>query len=631
MPKRSARSRKFRLGRIWWWIIIAAALLYRGAYLWEASSRPDFHLFTMDQEYHLGWAEGIAEGRWPPPFDALKDAPYFRAPLYPWFLAALFFLFGKQTVLFRIAQMVIGSLSSAMAGALGARFFGRRTGVLAGSICAFYWVFAYFDGELLLPVLLVFFVLLGFLLLHEAIERGSVPLSGASGLAFGLYAITRPNILLFFPFAFFWLFRHGPRGRARFFLLLFAAGSLLPAAGVTIRNRVVGGDWVGIASQGGVNFYIGNNPESNGMEAVVPGTRATWWGGFEDTKRIAEEAAGRPLLPSAVSDYWFGRAFDFIRNDPGRWARLTLRKTIALLGNAELPNNEPYEARRSRFLAFRVVPLGFAPLLGFFLASLPAMIAAGRRSGRRPEEKKRGAFLTLILWFLAIYAATIVAFFVTGRYRVPLVPFVALGASWTVVRIAERLRGPRPADALRLLLPAVLITAALYADPLGVRESTRGFAALSEAQDLLDSGDPAAAVPILEGILAEGSMRQPEVYRALTRAYAGRRAPGDREAILRTAREGLLLDPDAPDLLWYAAVGETNARNWEEAMDLIDRYLRIRPDDVRGCYLGFTAALAMERRDEAERYLRLAEAADPNHETTARMREILASAPPSPR
>ena len=48
---------------------------------------------------------------------------------------------------------------------------------------------------------------------------------------------------------------------------------------ITIRNCAVGGDAVLIASQGGVNFYIGNNPDSDGRTAIVPGTPGDWWGG----------------------------------------------------------------------------------------------------------------------------------------------------------------------------------------------------------------------------------------------------------------------------------------------------------------------------------------------------------------
>jgi len=50
--------------------------------------------------------------------------------------------------------------------------------------------------------------------------------------------------------------------------LLFAAGLVLPIIPVTLHNALVGHDFVPIASQGGVNFYIGNNPVADGYTAI---------------------------------------------------------------------------------------------------------------------------------------------------------------------------------------------------------------------------------------------------------------------------------------------------------------------------------------------------------------------------
>ena len=417
-------------------IVFLLALAYRGTYLLEASRQTDFNVFYMDQEYHLGWARALASGDWSAPYDRLRHAPYFRAPLYPYFLAAMLKLSGDSTLFVRIVQIIIGSMSCALAYGVGARCFGQRVGVITGVLCAFYWVLAYFDGELLLPVLLVFLVLLGFVLAFVAAERGSIPLAGLAGLVFGLYAVTRPNILVFFPLLILWAVRISRRAGKRWapFVVLMAVGCLLPSTLVTVRNRVVGDDWVFVASQGGVNFYIGNNPESNGMQAVVPGTRETWWGGFEDTQAIAQDAAGRPLKPSEMSRYWFRRAFAYIREQPADWIRLTGRKALAMVGNVELMNNEPYEARRSRYRTLRLVPLGFAPIFALFLVAVPQMLSVGRRRDTKPpaDDKMRRSFAALILQFVLVYALSVIAFFVTGRYRVPLVPFVMMGAALTV-------------------------------------------------------------------------------------------------------------------------------------------------------------------------------------------------------
>jgi 4-amino-4-deoxy-L-arabinose transferase-like glycosyltransferase len=630
---RSERPRESGDFTLHWWpllLVLALALAYRGLYLAEGSSHPDFGLVFMDQEYHVEWARSLASGQWTPPYDELRSGAYFRAPLYPHFLAGVLALFGNSLWAARIVQILIGSLSCVLASALATKCFGSRTGVVTGILCAFYWVFAYFDARLLLPVLLVFFILLAMLLTFLAVERRSPSLIALAGLTFGLYSITRPNILVFFPFLFWWswrAFRPEKRGRAALFTGLLVLGCVLPPLLVTVRNRVVADDWVVVASQGGVNFYIGNNAQSNGMEAVVPGTRQSWWGGFEDTRRIAEEAAGRSLKDSEVSDYWFRRAWTEIRANPGRWLRLTGRKALAFFGDPELPNNEPYEAQRSQYRTLSLVPLGFAVFFGLFLVSLPEMI---RRVRTAAGNDTRDRFVSLILQFVVVYSLSVIAFFVTGRYRVPVVPFLVMGAALTLVRIFERLRAGRVWAALPSLVTAVCLIAVLRIDVLDVRAATHGFAELTEAQNLLARGDVDGAIRRLDDIRNRRSVRAREVYQSLIRAYSQRNGPGDREAILRVAEEAARAYPDEPEFLWFVAVGAVDAQQWERAAPAVEHYLLKKPEDVRGIYLGFVTALARGRRHEAEAYLRRAEAVDSGHALVASMREKLAASASSP-
>ena len=76
---------------------------------------------------------------------------------------------------------------------------------------------------------------------------------------------------------------------------------------MTVRNYVVSRQFVPIAWQAGTDFVIGNNPQSDGVTAIVPGTRSSWWGGFDDVKRLAEAAAGRPLKGAEIDRYWLAR------------------------------------------------------------------------------------------------------------------------------------------------------------------------------------------------------------------------------------------------------------------------------------------------------------------------------------
>jgi 4-amino-4-deoxy-L-arabinose transferase-like glycosyltransferase len=603
--------------------LVAAGM--RALYLIEASRFPDFHLFYLDQEYHLEWARSLVSGVWTAPYSLLAGAPFFRAPLYPYFLAGLFHLFGPSPLAARIVQLVIGSASCALVYAVGGKCFGRRAGLVAGALCAVYWVLVYFDETLLLPVLLVFLVLLGFLLAFLAIERRSALLAAASGLGFGLYAITRPNVLVFLPFAAWWMGsaarRAAPR-RAALFVLLFAALCAAPPAAVTVRNRLVGHDWVFVSSQGGVNFYIGNNERSDGVEAVVPGTRLTWWGGYEDTVDIAERAAGRTLKPSEVSAYWFGRAFAFIRESPGRWLGLTFRKALILVDDPEISNNEPYEARRARYWTFRFVPLSFAVFLGLFLVSLPRFLRP------RPSERERrpGGSVwsrcgSLVLVFLVVYGLSVIAFFVTGRYRVPLVPFLAVGAGVSVVTIADLFRAGEVRRAVVMVAVAAALVGVLKVDYLGTRSANRGFVEFTEAQDLLAAGDADGAIDALERVRAEGSLDVPELYQALARAYVSRGRPQDAAAILATAEAGLSEWPRDPELLWYAMMGSFQLGDLDRARDIAARYLAVRPDDIRALYMATGIALARGDDADARALLARAEALDPSNPLVARMRQ----------
>ena len=190
------------------------------------------------------------------------------------------------------------------------------------------------------------------------------------GCATGLFAITRPNILLFVPLLLAWAvwFFHERGGYrpAAVRLSLILAGLGLVILPVTLRNWLVGGDPVLIASQGGVNFYIGNNPLSDGVTAVVPGTRYDWWGGYDDTHLIAQMELGRKLKEGEISDYWYKKSFRWILSEPGKWSSLMLRKLLLFWKTTELSNNKPIY-----FFA------QFSPVSAIFWVGFPLVVTLG--------------------------------------------------------------------------------------------------------------------------------------------------------------------------------------------------------------------------------------------------------------
>ncbi len=409
--------------------VFLLGLVMRMVYLWgQVRNNPMFDSLIMDQLYHHTWANEIASGTYS------WEHAYFRAPLYYYLLGMLYKVTGPSILAGCAAGCLMGAVTCYMIAHLGVLLAGFRAGLLAGLLAALYWPFIYFDCELLTTVLENFLNVLLLVLLLVAAQRNSLPLFLAAGIAWGLSIITRPTVLAFTPAIFIWIwliarFRGRSLRRLPTTALIFG-GAALMILPVTVRNYVVGGEFVPIATNGGVNFYIGNNPESNGISAVVPGTRQTWRGGFIDTHRIPAQELGKEVTAGEVSDYWFSRALDWIRSDPAAWGRLMLDKFFYFWYPAELPNNKPvwFFAELSGicvlfWIGFPVV--GTIGMAGFFIL-LPVW---------------RRWFLPMT--FFVITMGTIVLFFVTGRYRLPVVPVLIVLAAGGVICLAERLRSRR--------------------------------------------------------------------------------------------------------------------------------------------------------------------------------------------
>lgn len=456
--------------------IVAVAVLLRVAYVLAFRDHPLFDAPNMDAGYHLAWARSLAEGT------EFQDGPFFRAPLYPLFLSWTLGIFGEGTLGPRLVQAVLGGLSTWLTIRIGQRTFGRGAGHVAGALVALSWVLVAFDAELLIPTL---FVPLTLLALDRTLAWGlddRWKLAGLAGLAFGLAAIARPNVLLFMPLLFGLSLLRSRGWRAPLALTL---GTCLAVAPVTVHN-VLEGDGTLVATQAGVNLWIGNNPQSDGTSAIVPGTPDGWWEGYYGAIAQAEAAEGRELAATEVSSHFTGRAFEWMGDAPGDALRHMGWKTWLLLSNVELANNSDVEFTARRTLR----PLRFSPsrwdlLLGFGVVGL-ALGALRRRAGAG-----------LLGLYALTYAGTIVLFFVSARFRVPLIPVLAVGAGHALVEIGVRARERRWRDAAAVLLPSLLLLGLSNVIPDRVdRGDTAGLLSLGLAE--LRRGDAEAALPHLE-------------------------------------------------------------------------------------------------------------------------------------
>jgi tetratricopeptide (TPR) repeat protein len=421
-------------------LLVAAAL--RLAHWAAVRDQPFFARLAMDSQEYDRWARVIAAGDW------LGHEPFFQAPLYPYLVAAVYRVAGASTdavYLLQIAAALAGLVALSRA---ADRSLGAPHGVVAAALGAVYGPFLFHDVQLLKESLAVTVVCFLLWALVAARERATAPAWLGAGALLGVLALLRENALLLVPFLLVLAWRRSETKRSAVRLAAFLLGVVLPLAPVAARNAALGGGLLPTTWQGGVNFWIGNNPEADGTyRPLVPGKQVP---AFEraEPRRIAEAAAGRRLSGSEVSRFWLHRALDWARRHPIDFLRLQIAKAGLYLSWYEWPDAVDYYWTRS------ISPVLRLPLAEFGSVSLLA--AVGLWLARR-----RLAALAPVLLFELGWALSTIAFFLFARYRLPAVPGLLVLAAAPVVAVGRSWRDGRRA----LAAAGALGLAAAWAAP----------------------------------------------------------------------------------------------------------------------------------------------------------------------
>ena len=419
----------------WPLAVFLAAFLIRLIYLIQSRSNPSFYFPMVDEQWHFNWAKDIITGNF------WGSEAYFRGPLYPYFLAILLKITGTSILWSRILQMIIPSLSAALIYLLATKSFSHKVGIVAALAFAAYGAMIFYDAMFMIESLFIFLNLLALYLLLQY-EKDIRPLPWLiSGAILGLSAITRPNILLIAPLFLLWIyFRPQFAGNKKSSFLIIATyliGILIPILTVTVRNYIVAGEPILISSQGGVNFYIGNNPDAEGLTMLMPEVKldeSLPWNEFTAaTRKAAERETGKNLTAGEESSCWTRKALGFIWNNPAKFISLTFRKLIYFLIGFENSDNQDiyfsrnYSSLYSALLWHKLIYFPFGLLF-------PLAVVGAVQGWKRRRE------LTLYYIFVIGYIPTVIFFLVTARHRLPVIPFLLIFAALGILAVVELFR-----------------------------------------------------------------------------------------------------------------------------------------------------------------------------------------------
>jgi hypothetical protein len=519
--------------------VLAVALALRLARLPEVLAAPDFAHPAVDAAFHDWWARSVAGVA---PADALEDAgrdpgllarAYLRPPGYPLALAAVYALTDGSYLAARVVQLLLGVITAGLVWLALERAHGAAAGAIGGLAIGCHWLPIYYEGELQATAWTLVWLVgaTACLSLWFARPRGTLAL--ALGVCLGLAAIARTNALAVLAAVLLLgaleLARRGAPW-CRPFALPLGAGAALAILPVAARNLIVAGEPVLISTNGGINLYIGNHAEATGLVAAhLPGL-----GPFETcfdypaVARRVEQRAGRELSDREVSAWFTARALEWIRAEPLAFLRLTAAKARLLVGPQEIPHNKELGLERSHSRVLAWLPFPFPVLLAGGLVGL--LLALRRPRGDAARFLAVCAAAAAGLWLLSV-----LPFFVAARYRVEVLPWLALLSALALVEIA-RLFAARARAVPALAAGAWAALAGLLGLSAGPLEPNVAKWHHDRGRALLQGGDSRAALVELEASLAADPARF-EAELSLANALYDLGRTGEAEAAYRRVLE----------------------------------------------------------------------------------------------
>ena len=429
-------------------VILAVGLLLRAGLLIFFWDQP---LTIVDETHYQRIAENILNHH---EFSYKVGQPHaLRPPLFPFFLSAIYLITGGVHFnSIRIAQILLSLGIIILLYPLGKHFFDRRIGLLASFIFAVYPSFIFFTHLLLTEVLFTFFLILFvyFFLkflktetikeeeqtnILEAKRVTSFPLSLIfntryrnillTGLFLGLGALTRSGLypFLFIAIIFVFFVCRGMLIEKLRWASILTIGFILVVSPWAIRNYILFKDLVIIDTIGGLNLYLGNyehTPLNRAWAAIDLTGDKTWFYGHEKELAKMNEAQKQRWAITKAREFILGHIGLTLKRDLIKAANFwgLEREVIGPIINGHWPR-----LNKTSYL------IAITSLIFITYGLILACSVFGIMFQLQLRNKGILFCVALIVFFTGTHAIV----FGHSRYHLPLMPLLALFASWSLI------------------------------------------------------------------------------------------------------------------------------------------------------------------------------------------------------
>lgn len=549
------------------YIFLAAVLMLKIGIALQLDKHPLLQPDTgLDTTAYVELAKKVVAGD-----IALGPGLYFVSPLYIYFLALVYAATRSFTAA-RIVQATLGTVAIWLIFVTAREWFGRRAAWIAAVLAALTGVFTYYEALILQASLDIALTASALWFLTLALRRDQRRHFILAGLAFGLASLNRPNFLVSAA-AIVLLLLFVRRYAAGVVLLLGIAAGLAP---VTIRNLAVAHQWSLVSSHGGINFYIGNGEGATGYFHPVPGIRPTVEGFAADAHRVAEKTVGRQLSDAEVSSYFTNLTWHWIARHPFHWARLLVRKTYGVFNAAHVSIPFSYT-----FYAYDA-----GTLLRYCVVGAWLLVPIGLLGLVRAAPRPWSASYFIWLSFVPSYTASVVLFFITERYQMPLYVPLAIGSGAGIDALLRDARAHRKRPLLSsLALLAVLFIAVNWPLPL---DDGRGEERVRMAEYFAARGDIEKAEH-WTALALESHVHPATVHYRVGAQYVNAHLADPAIGHLEEANQLGPAQPRVEYLLGHALLGGGRPR------DAVPHLQRSIAHGVDAPFAGYELALALQR------------------------------------
>ena len=336
-------------------------------------------------------------------------------PGQPFFLAAIYTILGYNLQIAYIFEALISSLTCIVIYYIGKNVLNKKIGIISGLIAALYPTFIIYSGSLNTETLFIFlFTLsaLGLLKIHEEPSAKNISIAGVS---FGLAMLVRPAIMGLIPFILIWMLLSSKDRKKN--LMKFMAIFLIAITVVSpwaIRNYNVHHEFVLVSTNGGVNFWIGNNPDATGHYENTPMLWTIW--------NMTDNEVERERL-------FYEKGFEFIKEKPITVLGLSIKKFAYFWGFLftffGLYLNDCFITPFPKWLFMVLAPLTVLPymiLLSFAIFGITFY----------QKWNKKAYLLILLIFYYTLIHSIILGM---ARYHLQIIPFLIIFAAYGICSI----------------------------------------------------------------------------------------------------------------------------------------------------------------------------------------------------